>query len=238
MHERTLPTHDLTKSPERKKSPEHITPRELIMQAHGRSIIIGETHTDRSGREASIALIREAHQAGYRKLGVEISNEGKTIALPTGKEIRLPGLEEELNFLRSFNGELPETDPTSYMAPSKELGGRPRMNRHWQMQEALRLGWEIIANDPNHWNWMQNTEDGYLHSREPLMAETIVVHAPLVAIYGSAHIGGLSERLPPESAVFAAASITKPENDRTPHEPEIYSHRGDFSRSLPLLVKE
>lgn len=132
---------------EQKEHERVITPDQLIAEAGGRSVLIGEQHLNRINRDVILEIIRSAHEAGYRTLGVEVSPGGRY--RPDGSLDRW-GLEEELEYLRAHLYEdLPEEDPHSFMAKGEV---RIRMNRHWEEQLALQLGWEIRALDPHYFN--------------------------------------------------------------------------------------
>lgn len=177
----------------------NIDAKGLIAGARGRAIVVGERHDDRAGLAAVLALMRRAHESGYRALGVEICE---------GSDGDCSGLREELELLRRRSADaLDEHDDRSSLDPGPD-GLRPRMNRHWQMREALRLGWRIVPIDPHHWNWRLETAYGYLDSREPAMADVIRTDGPMIAVCGYGHLGGL-ERLLGDAAVYATASAVK-----------------------------
>lgn len=212
------------------QSGKKITIQQALQHALGRSMVIGEHHNDRAARDAVLKLIRQAHQAGYRTLGVEISRKG----FRKGKHY-LSGLAYEMKYIRELApGErLGPHDIHSVLGPQKKGGKRPRMNRLWHIRQALNLGWKVIPIDPHHWNWRQGTVDGYLHSREPAMAETIQAHPLILAIVGSAHLGGLHGYLGEEKVFFLNSSPVKPE---AKYEDPIYVERDKFAGQLPLLA--
>lgn len=160
----------------------YVAAREVISSANGRTILVGENHVDRDGLRKILSLMRHAHEAGYRTLGVEVCEEG------SGK---YRGLRDELALLRCLgNGMLSEDDDRSCMDAGPD-GRTRRMNRYWQMQLALRLGWRIVPIDPHHWNWQSETAEGYLDSREPAMADAIGAGGPMIAVCGYGHLAGL-----------------------------------------------
>lgn len=208
-----------------------ITIKELLEKATGRTILVGETHIDRESLKRTLELIREAHEAGYRVLGVETSEQGVQWG-----EKHLPGLQEELDYIRSVgDGALDEYDELSYVGEADAEGRRKRMNRQFQSQLAMRLGWRVVAVDPNHWNWMQQTEEGYLGSREPAMIKTVREGAPMIAVFGADHLGGLHGPLGEDNFVFvnAHSDIQLPEHHKLD---EVGIERRRFTSQLPQLM--
>jgi hypothetical protein len=205
-----------------------ISPKEIVEKAEGRSVVVGEFHTDREGLAASLDLIRQADAYGYRILGVETSESG----FEHGKR-HLLGLQGEIDYIKSIglDANLDEYDELSYMA-ADESGKFPRMNRYWQMQLALKLGWEIVAIDPNHWNWSQQTLEGYIYSREPQMVEKINEGGKMVAVVGQTHLGGLVEGLGEEDFVYAN---TRGNEKVLPPENKVYEERDLFAANLPVI---
>lgn len=160
--------------------------KEIIENAGQRSIIVGEHHGDRQGLQAILEIISAAHETGYKTLGVEVSIDGCKWG-----EKQLRGLKGELEYLRSLgDGNISQDDEFSSLEPD-HTGKRPRMNRYWQMQRALHLGWDIISIDPYHWNWMRENTDGYFESRERAMANIIRKEKPMISVVGCAHLKGL-----------------------------------------------
>ncbi len=197
---------------------------EVLAAARGETIIVGENHADRAGLQAALVLIRAAHERGYRMLGVETASVGKG---------PYSGLREELEHLRAIGpeGTLTEFDPRSSLDDRPGAGG-PRMNRYWQMQEALRLGWRVVAFDPYHWNWMRETEEGYCDSREPAMADAILRHGPMIAVCGYGHLHGLRRRLGDQAFLVVASEV----RERDAGTQEFWRERFAFAATVPRLL--
>lgn len=209
--------------PKAKREGHTVTGPAALVMAAGRSIVIGENHRDREGLRSVLTLMRQAHERGYRVLGVEACEES---------DGPYSGLLEELDMLRRRGaGELGEFDDRSSL--DVEPGrGKPRMNRHWQMREALRLGWRIVPIDPFHWNWQREDAFGYLHSREPSMAEAIRRRGPMIAICGYGHLAGLSELLG-DRVIFLMASPAR-QNDVVAK--SFWTERVRFAATVPRLI--
>lgn len=200
-----------------------VSTAEILDKAAGRSIIVGENHGDREGLQAALGLIRLAHERGYRLLGVEVCEES---------DGPYSGLLEELEMLRRLGtGALTESDVRSSL-DDKPGQGKPRMNRQWQMREALRLGWRIVPIDPFHWNWQQENAFGYLHSREPSMAEAIRRRGPMIAVCGYGHLAGLRDLLGDDAVLVLASRVR--EGDVPPA--SFWTERIRFAATVPRLT--
>lgn len=187
-----------------------------------RSIIVGEHHGDRQGLQATLEIISAAHQAGYNTLGVEVSIDGCKWG-----EKQLLGLKGELEYLRFLgDGNLSQDDEFSSLEPD-HTGKRPRMNRYWQMQQALRLGWNIISIDPYHWNWMREDTYGYFDSRERAMADIIQKEKLMISVVGCAHLKGLYDLLA-EGCFYVNTSRLE----------AAYTERLLFLANIPLVTVE
>ena len=223
----TTPSEENPTKPERAPQQE-MSPAEILEKADGRTIVLGEVYTDREARDASLALIQEAHEKGYKVLGVEVSEDGFE------GYGGLPGLKDDLKYLQELGLETPldEYDPKSCVPPVDEEGNRPRINRYWQMQEALRLGWDIVSIDPNHWNWTQQTAEGYTTSREPQMMEEIEKHENMVAIVGIGHCMAIANEL--EEGI-TTAGLTSADNIPSFETVSDDAVRMDYFAELPLV---
>ncbi|GEM_PF-5965607 len=199
--------------------------KELIEKAAGRSIIIGEHHADRESLLAIRKIIYAAHEVGYRTLGVEVSNDGCEY-----KGRQLLGLKGELKYLSSVGlSALSEYDELSSLDPD-QTGKNPRMNRYWQMQQALYLRWNIVSFDPHHWNWINETPEGYFETREPAMVERIKEIGSMVGVVGAAHLQELSNSLS-DKALFV--------NAYRPTSLEIsFAQKLLFAVSIPFITAE
>jgi hypothetical protein len=196
---------------------------DALTAARGRSIVVGENHSDREGLQYTLELLRQAHERGYRTLGVEICEES---------DGPYSGLLEELETLRRHGSlSLSESDVRSSLdgAPGQD---KPRMNRYWQMQEALRLGWRVVPIDPHHWNWQQEDAFGYLHSREPSMADAIRRRGPMIAVCGYGHLGGLHDLLGDDAVLVLASRACASD---VPAE-SFWAERFRFATTVPRLT--
>jgi hypothetical protein len=194
-----------------------------LAEARGRTIVVGELHADREGLRATLALMSKAHEVGYRKLGVEVSEEG------LGK---YRGLRDEIAFIgRQLDEELDERDELTYLdaVPGND---KPRFNRHWQIRTALRLGWEIVPVDPRHWDHLSDDECGYITSREPAMAEAILRHGPMIAVCGYGHLAGLDRLLGRECVMYVCSRTDIRDAGRK----KFWSERIRFAATLPRLI--
>jgi len=195
---------------------------QAVAGADGGSVIIGENHSDREGLRLIVALMAAAHERGYRTLGVEVCWESSG---------SYRGLTEELELLRGpESGSLTEHDDRSYL-DADASGVKPRMNRHWYMRAALQLGWNVIPIDPHHWNWVQETADGYLDSREPAMAEAIRSQGPMIAVCGYGHLRGLHAQLGPTATYVVASAVRLEDTDGHP----MWAEPIAFAATLPRL---
>jgi hypothetical protein len=200
-----------------------VTVSEVIKIADRRTIIVGEHHGDRQARKVSLLLMEEAHAAGYRTLGIECSDVGH--GQHPGLKAEVAGIAANLQADLTNEHKLSELD-------QEEDGKRPRMNRQWQIQMALRLGWEVKSIDPNYWNHLKGGADGYLHSREPQMAETIKNSKPMVVICGYSHLQALHKLLG-ESVVMVCATV--PNLNHAPPQ-SFWTRRIKFAMRVPLLT--
>lgn len=196
---------------------------DILAEARGRTIIVGENHTDRAGLHTTLALIRYRHDANYRKLGIEVSTEGKG---------SYRGLNDEAAALLKMAPDEPlaEEDEHSYMDPDS-FGQKLRMNRHWQIRLAMSLCWKIVPIDPYHWNWMSQTEFSYIRSREPAMADAIRQNGPMIAVCGYGHMMGLHSLLGDE-CVYTMCTKAKIEDAG---EQEFWLERIRFAMQLPII---
>lgn len=194
-----------------------------LAEARGRSIVVGEHHADREGLQVTLALISRAYDAGYRTLGVEICEDGH------GK---YRGLRDEIAFIREhLDEELDERDELTCLggAPGND---KPRFNRHWQIQAALRLGWNVVSIDPRHWNHLSEDEYGYITSREPAMAEAIRARGPMLAVVGYGHLLGLHRLLGESCAML----MTCPANPAIVKVQPFWAEPIRFAATLPRLI--
>lgn len=185
-----------------KAASSRLTPDELLGLARDRSIVIGENHADRDALPRFQALLRAAHERGYRVLGVETSEDSNR---------NHSGLREELQMLEMFGrNPLPEHDPRSALEEGAD-GLRLRMNRYWQMREALKLGWGIIAIDPPHATSSADTAQSSFDASEPEMARMIREHGPMLAVCGYGHLRGLYNLLD-DAVVYIRVSPARMED--------------------------
>lgn len=226
-----------------------VTPEQVLQEANGRMIVVGEVHVDREGSLKEIlALIDAAHARGYTTLAVEVSHQGLDAKMrtPDGglRDVHYPGLDEELANIKSLpaGAKLDEHDEFSYMA-ADATGKRPRMNRQFEIQHALSLGMDVIAMDPNHWNWTQGNLEGLVRTREPEMGEALKDRDKTIVVVGNAHLGGLHQMLGEE--IVCVDTTTPPEKQGDPGAEDSLS-KGDelgifndermkFAHALPLL---
>lgn len=212
-----------------------ITIEKTLVEAVGRGIVVGESHTDRTGLKTVLELMRAAHEVGYRTLGVEVSIEGVRL----GKK-RLWGLKDELCFLRLTGyKKLSQYDKYSYLEPD-HTGKSPRMNRHWHMQLALSLGWNIIAIDPHHFNWRSGTADGYFYSRDTAIAKSIREYGQMISVVGFAHLKGLHDIIG-ESVVYVNSFHLNFREDATYETRDgsmdaLYPELIKFTTNIPFLL--
>lgn len=194
----------------------------VLAEARGRSIVIGEHHADREGLQVTLALISRAHDAGYRTLGVEMCEEGR------GK---YRGLHDEIAFIgERLDEDLDERDELTYLDGIPD-NDKPRFNRHWQIQAALRLGWKVVSIDPHHWNHLREDECGYIHSREPAMAEAIRGRGPMIAVIGYGHLSGLNRLLGGDCMMVASSKVIPAESGLAP----FWIKPIRFAATLPRL---
>lgn len=199
-----------------------VSAAEAVAKAAGRSIVVGEHHADRDALARIDALLNAAHAHGIRTLGVEACTESRA---------DYSGLTEEIDALRRFGeGELPQHDDRSSLDPDAS-GRRPRMNRYWYVRAALRLGWKIEPIDPHHWNWMRETAEGYIDSREPAMADAIRAHGPMIAVCGYGHLRGLSALLGDDAAFVTASAVRRDDACGNP----MWEAPTAFAATLPQL---
>lgn len=194
----------------------------VVARSEGRSIVVGEHHADRTALRRIEALLAAAHAHGIRTLGVEACAESRA---------EHSGLVEEIDALRRFGeGEFTEHDDRSSLDPDA-TGRRPRMNRYWYVRAALRLGWKVEPTDPHHWNWTSETAEGYIHSREPAMADVIRTRGPMIAICGYGHLRGLSALLG-RDAEFVLASDARADDAKGD---PMWGEPIAFAATLPVL---
>ncbi len=208
----------------RKDAPRRLKPAMALDLAGGRTIVVGEHHADRKGLLAILRLMEEAHLDGYRTLGLEICRESRG---------SIPGFDEELAFVNGhLDGALEEYDALSYLSPRKDETEKPRVNRQWQMQLALKLGWDIVPIDPHHWEHLSEDERGYFDRREPAMSEEIRKNRPMVAVVGCGHLAGLDRLLGGRCLMVNSFDMKSLNQDLPPY----WTWRLDFARQLPKLV--
>ena len=164
--------------------------KEVLDRASGRTIIVGEHHIAHVSRDAILALIQNASRCGYRKLGVEINYRGTVSRGLT--TIKVPGFIKEMVFLcQNREKELSERFSLTSLGPGKW----PRWNRHWYMQLAINLNWQITPIDLRWKSSVEHTHEGYFEKREISMARSILKQGKMVFPVGSAHLKGLHDLL-------------------------------------------
>jgi hypothetical protein len=187
---------------------------EVVVAAISRTIVVGEDHWKKSCRRKILALMRAAHEAGYRTLGVEVSASGSTLTHPYS------GLDEMVTLLKRLG-----------KRRLKDEKGRARlMNMHWYVQEALRLKWEIVALDEHHWDWRKNK---YFKRRNPALARAIDSGDQMIAQVGNAHLWGLYKRI--EKEVYFLNSFRIPKKNLKEYKKLWGRKKAQFTYKVPYL---
>jgi hypothetical protein len=194
--------------------------KNLLAEAAGRAIVVGENHIDRKALMKIRGLIRGAHSMGYRKLGLELAH--------TDEYDDFHNVESLGTLLRSGRKHIiSEYDET----------GRPTVNFFYYSALAVELGWDLVGVDPLY------RERGRVISAFPLVSETsdlaianaIRSGGVMVVVLGMRHMPNIRMFLEDTVMFVSSMKIPKDGSIRNIYRRQLGDKLFEFVDSLPSI---